>query len=33
VVIIGRREILETGITRKIVRDCGIAEKLGNGPR
>jgi exodeoxyribonuclease V alpha subunit len=32
VVIIGSREILETGITRKIFRDCGIAEKLGNGP-
>ncbi len=33
VVIIGRREILETGITRKIVRNCGIIEKLGNVPR
>ncbi len=33
VVIIGSREILETGVTRKIFRDCGIAEKLGSGPR
>ena len=30
VVIIGSREILETGITRKIVRNCGIIEKLLN---
>jgi exodeoxyribonuclease V alpha subunit len=33
VVIVGRREILETGTTRKIVRDCGISQKLGPEPR
>jgi exodeoxyribonuclease V alpha subunit len=33
VIIVGSREILENGITRKVFRDCGIAEKLGSPPR
>jgi exodeoxyribonuclease V alpha subunit len=33
VVIIGRRDILEMGIARKIDRDCGIADKLGTHGR
>jgi exodeoxyribonuclease V alpha subunit len=32
-VIVGRREILESGIARAISRDSGIAEKLRNVPR
>jgi exodeoxyribonuclease V alpha subunit len=33
VIIVGNREILENGISRKIFRDCGIAEKLGSYTR
>jgi exodeoxyribonuclease V alpha subunit len=32
VIIVGARAILETGIIRKIVRDSGIAQKLGCDP-